>query len=120
MELARITDKNDQVKIPLFAYMCDTDIRGIEQNAEKLKECPVIIVECTYLYESHLILAKKNHHMHWNQLKLFILDNPKITFILIHFSLRYKDIQIMNFFKFHQITGNIILWLDSKIVNLSV
>jgi hypothetical protein len=36
-------------------------------------------------------IAINKQHIHWKQLKPYILNNPEITFMLFHFSLKYKD-----------------------------
>jgi len=84
---------------PLFVYIGDTDIDVFTQNPI-IFQYPNIIVECTFLYnEQEVILkAKKDGHIHWNDLKPIIISNPTNTFILIHFSLRYTEQEIIDFF----------------------
>lgn len=42
--------------------------------------------------------AKSKKHMHWNNLKPYIVAHPDITFVLGHFSTRYKPSEIRTFF----------------------
>jgi ribonuclease Z len=84
-----------------LAYICDTKIDILEIHPEIL-EFPVIIIECTFLYEEDIEIAKEKKHIHWNDLKPYILRNPERLFILIHFSQRYKDEEISKFFNEEQ------------------
>ncbi|KAH3756075.1 beta-lactamase superfamily domain [Pelomyxa schiedti] len=76
---------------------------------------PVIVVECSYFLKENSDSAESAKHIHWDALLPFVLANPEITFVLIHFSLRYSDTEIAEFFKAacaeHHIT-NIVVWLD--------
>lgn len=82
---------------PLFVFIGDT-YHDIFKNEEFLI-FPTIIVECTYLMEDEEILGKQNKHICWSQLKPVILKNLDTQFILIHFSLKYNDDFIKNFFE---------------------
>ena len=53
-----------------------------------------------------IIIECANSHIHYFELEPIILKNPQITFILIHFSMRYKEIEIKNK------PDNVILWLN--------
>ncbi len=81
---------------PLFVFIGDT-YHNIFTKDEFLT-FPTIIVECTYLLEDEEILSKQNKHICWSQLKPIILKNVHTQFILIHFSLKYTDDFIKNFF----------------------
>jgi hypothetical protein len=37
--------------------------------------------------------------VHWEELLPFVKANPSTLFVLIHFSLRYKDTEILEFFQ---------------------
>ena len=41
--------------------------------------------------------AINKSHIHWKQLKPYVLNNPDINFMLFHFSLKYKDEEIKEF-----------------------
>ena len=60
-------------------------------------------------------IASKKNHIYWTHLKPYVLQHPEITFILFHFSLKYKDEEIKehleNEFKIHHIK-NVELFLS--------
>jgi ribonuclease Z len=64
----------------------------------EILECPVVVVECTFLVPEHLSQAQQSHHTHWSQIEQLVKKHENVTFILIHFSLRYKDADIELFF----------------------
>jgi ribonuclease Z len=43
-----------------------------------------------------------------------IRDNPDVTFVLMHFSLRYKDDDIRDFFR-GKLPQNVVCWLDGMV-----
>jgi ribonuclease Z len=91
---------------PLFCYIGDTNITVF--NNKKIMKYPVIIIECTYLYEEHRELAYKNQHIYWGDLEKVIEHHKDSTFILYHFSQIYKPEEIRDFFDNNY--TNIILW----------
>jgi ribonuclease Z len=91
------TEVNVEVTEKKFCYVLDTSIKVFEQNPF-LFEYPVIITECTFLYEDEIEMANKKKHIHWNQLKPYVVQYPSVFFILVHFSQRYKDQEICTFF----------------------
>jgi ribonuclease Z len=94
--------KNDGIEITcpvfenIFLFLGDTDRRIIHN--EKIFEYPAIIMECTYIYDNEKSLAKKNKHIHWDDIKDIIQSKTSIQFILIHFSMKYSTIEIKEFF----------------------
>lgn len=92
---------NDKVEITfesfenIFLFLGDTNKQIIEN--EKIFEYPTIIMECTYFYDDEIELAKKNKHIHWNDIKTDIENKKQIQFILIHFSMKYSNKEIKDF-----------------------
>lgn len=128
-------DINIAIDIPIVAYICDTDIRAltIGPHANHILDCPVVIVECTYLEEEMKSEADRRGHITWSDLAQVIATSAAATtFILIHFSLRYSDTSIVEFFM--QRSGlplrrlnedeshipRVILWLDSGICKFTI
>lgn len=91
-----------------LAYVCDTSINVFKMNLNII-DYPVIFIECTFLYPDEIQLAKDKKHIHWDQLKPIVLSNSKTTFVLFHFSQRYKDLEIAEFFEKQNI-NNIYWW----------
>lgn len=105
------------LKYPILAYICDTNINGLNIIDTTLVDCSTIIVECTFLDDVHLEQANIRKHIHWKQLEPIIDKNKNKTFVLIHFSMRYKDQAIIDFFR-NQKYNNIVLWLDSGCISI--
>jgi len=105
-----------------FSYVLDTGIEIFEKNPFLL-EYPVAIVECTFLLDNNdeLEQAIKKKHIHWNQLKPYVVQNPNVLFILVHFSQRYSDSQIKTFFNkviAEDNISNIHPWLTDPVTNV--
>lgn len=82
----------------LFCFLGDTNIRVFDNK--DIFNYPVIIVECTFFENSEESIkeAKDRNHIHWNDLKPIVIDHPKVRFRLIHFSRRYSETEIKDFF----------------------
>jgi ribonuclease Z len=100
-----------------FCYVLDSSINVLEENSFLL-EYPTIIIECTFLFDDEVQHAIDRKHIHWLQLKPYVLKYSDKLFILTHFSLRYKDHEIKSFFdsvrEGEQIT-NIHPWLTDDV-----
>jgi ribonuclease Z len=79
---------------PKFAFVCDTNITVLEEHPEILKYRTVFI-ECTFIGSD----SNEKDHIHWDQLKPYVLRHPEVMFVLFHFSLKYKDHEIVDYFK---------------------
>lgn len=101
-------DITNTIEVPLYCFMGDTDHKVLENKI--LEKYPTIIIECTFIDDEHVREAKKTKHMHWNNLKPYILNHPSITFILTHFSARYDDDYVKTFFK-NEGVNNIFPWI---------
>jgi ribonuclease Z len=104
LEGIEITHK---VEYPQFCFVGDTNEK-IFSN-EIIFKFPIIIIECSFLYDDHLQFAKKDHHMHWKYISDYINKYDNIIFILIHFSARYTSEDITNFFS-DKLKNNLIVW----------
>ena len=81
---------------PIFLFLGDTNKQIISD--ETIFKYSTIIIECTYIYDDEISLAKKNHHIHWNEIKDIIKQKESTQFILIHFSMKYRKEEIKTFF----------------------
>ena len=92
-------DVTEQLCVPLFAFLGDTtpDVFASGSNSAQalLDKMPVIICECTFLEGEQ---SNEKGHTHWNGLKPIIEQNPHITFVLIHFSIKYRPEELKSFF----------------------
>jgi ribonuclease Z len=105
-EIIELRKKNisitDEYIEPILAYLTDTTPVVFERDPELLKY-PYIMVECTFLpidpvkSEKEIQLAIEAKHNHWSFIHPIIKNNPTVTFVLIHFSHRYTDEDLMKF-----------------------
>eukprot|EP01129_Flabellula_baltica_P004988 TRINITY_DN1778_c0_g1_i1.p1 TRINITY_DN1778_c0_g1~~TRINITY_DN1778_c0_g1_i1.p1 ORF type:complete len:222 (+),score=45.56 TRINITY_DN1778_c0_g1_i1:515-1180(+) len=103
-------DIQEDVKIPTFVFLGDTTIEVFNTSPEIL-QYPVIVTECTFIDDEHIDRAASSGHTHYVQLEPYILGHPDITFILIHFSLRYKNADLVDFFK--DKPSNVVPWITN-------
>jgi ribonuclease Z len=120
-ELGQLKKQGTQITVEQidkkFCYVLDTSIKIFETSAFLL-EYPVIIVECTFIYDDEIEHANEKKHIHWKQLLPYVETNKNSLFILTHFSLRYKDSEIKTFFDDVKQTlniQNIHPWLTDQI-----
>ncbi|KAK2070063.1 hypothetical protein P8C59_004596 [Phyllachora maydis] len=79
-------------RVPIFAFLGDTTAATLAAAPEWLVEgVAVVVTECSFLYEEHRRQAEKTKHTLWSDLEPVIRKWPKTTFVITHFSLRYKD-----------------------------
>jgi ribonuclease Z len=102
-EILNLVKNNINVKIQKISKMLlfcgDTNYIALENLDYSY---PYIIIECTFLYPEHFEESRKKYHLHFYDLKPYIEKYNNTTFILIHFSKRYKDEDIIEFFKLNQ------------------
>ena len=77
-----------------FAYVCDSTIKVLEDN-KNIFNYPIVIIECTFIVNDE---STSKDHIYWSELEPYVKKNPDILFVLIHFSRRYKDEEIKEFF----------------------
>jgi len=90
---------SEEIKTPIFCYVGDTSIKVFEKNP-KILQFPVVIVECTFLYDEKGIQERceRDGHIVWSQLEKIVVENKNVTFVLIHFSCRYTEDEVNKFF----------------------
>lgn len=89
-----------------FAFICDSSIQVLVNNPIILT-MPMIIIECTFLYPEEEENSIATKHIHWYHLKPYVIANPSTIFVLIHFSLRYKDQEIIEYFEKEKLDYNL-------------
>lgn len=107
---------------PMFVFMGDTTAQFYVDQAELEKEgkenvfrYPLIITECTFLGTDadDAERANKTKHTLWPELKPFIESHPNITFVLIHFSHRYSEKTIREFFAKEKL-ANVVAFVEGE------
>jgi ribonuclease Z len=116
---------------PKLAFVLDTTVEALmpekSPTASLILQCPVIMMECTYLEDAKEEEAKKRGHVWWGGLLPFVQAAGRgKTWALVHFSLRYSDGNILDFFedaeasRVRLVKGqdparppDLVLWLDS-------
>lgn len=101
---------------PVFAFLGDTTAATLAAAPRWLREgIPVVITECSFLWEEHRAQAVKTKHTIWADLEPVVRRWPKTTFVLTHFSLRYSDEAIRRFFaEMQNPPANIVVWVDGQ------
>ena len=94
---------------PLFAYLGDSHVRVFERNPW-LASYPVVITECTFLHDSEAARAEQVGHAVWSGLRPVVEAHPETLFVLTHFSLRYSDREVLDFFAREGCPENVLLW----------
>lgn len=106
-----------EVRRPLFAFLGDTTHHVFEETPSLL-DCPVVIVECSFIHAEHQDLAEKKKHAVWEGgLDSIVQEHPSTHFVLIHFSLRYSLAEIHAYFEKLNLP-NVTPWLsNSRVVD---
>ncbi len=109
----------EEIREPLFAYLGDTGIDVF--NNPRVFDFPVIVVECTFLYWDEMIedRCRRDGHICWKHLEPVVTSHPHRTFILIHFSCRYKEEEIYEFFESMTTRGENPLCLDNVVLHVN-
>lgn len=92
------TTVTHEVVAPAFAFICDTSIEVLV-NFPRILIFPIVFIECTFLYPEEFENARQTKHIHWDEIRPYVVANPNTIFVLIHFSLRYKEEEIIQFFR---------------------
>lgn len=93
-----------------IVFVWDTTIQILKNNP-RILEYTVIMIECTFIFDDDYEISLTKKHIHWKSLKPYVVNNPQITFVLMHFSLRYQESEIASFFKKEGL-GNVKPWLQ--------
>jgi ribonuclease Z len=107
-------DISIEVVEKLLCFICDTSIKVLEDNPFVFNYS-TIFIECTFLKDGEEDAATAKKHIHWNQLKQYVKQYPEITFVLFHFSLKYKDEEILELMEAEfekEGIENVYLWLS--------
>lgn len=91
-------DVTEIVDERLFVFCGDTT-PSIFSECPELLLYPVVVVECSFLYEKNRDKAMRSKHTLWSDLKPVVVAHPDVRFILIHFSMRYSKEELVEFFK---------------------
>ncbi len=98
---------------PQFCFLGDSTTKVFDRSPSVFNY-PVIICECTFLMPDDYDNAVRKKHTHWSDLKPIVMAHPGTTFILYHFSARYRTKEVWSFFekeKEENSIGNIVVWI---------
>lgn len=115
---------SEEVEVPLFIFLGDTTTAvydgSMTHNVAEYfrKGWKVIFAECSFIEDSEIENSARTGHTHWIYLKPIILSHPSVTFVLMHFSRRYKKAQIDEFFAAESIP-NIRLFIADDLGDLT-
>ena len=108
IELKKTTNITTNVSYPILLFISDTGKSVLTKLP--FNEYSLVIIECTFIDDDHYSEACKRKHLHWNDLEPLIKSNPQTTFILGHFSCRYKDDYLKKFSK-SVVYTNVKFWI---------
>lgn len=81
--------------VPILAFLCDCTSESANAAIERVcteDEHPsIIMVECTFIDDADAKEAVSRKHVLWSKIAPTLSKYPDVTFLLIHFSQRYKD-----------------------------
>lgn len=77
-----------EVQLPLMAYLGDTCRIPLDAHP-LLKQCNLLICECTFVTPEHQERAKRTMHLHLDMLPPLLAQFESEHIVLMHFSRRY-------------------------------
>lgn len=112
-EIGELRKKGENIyyeqQYPFLLFLGDTSNEILKD--ETIKKYKTIMIECTFIADDDLEQADKTFHLHWKHLENFIRENENITFVLYHFSQRYKKKELTDFFSKIDLK-NIVPWIN--------
>ena len=103
---------NVEVKVKFLCYLGDTSKEIFQgEQWERIVQYKNIIIECSFIRDSEIEQADKTFHIHWNHIEPIIDKYLNNTFMLIHFSQRYDNSELVEFFK-QKAKPNVIPWIN--------
>ena len=94
------TEEKRSGSAKFLCYLGDTSKEIFEgEQWEKITQYKNIMIECTFIKEEDLEQADKTFHIHWKDLEPIVDKYKENNFILIHFSQRYENSWLTEFFK---------------------
>lgn len=96
-------DVTCEYEYPHFCFLGDTDHRVLYESGggwnRHLEKYSTIIMECTFLEDADAKQAKDKKHALLSRILPFIRAHSNINFMLCHFSMKYKDAEVLDFFE---------------------
>ncbi len=103
---------NYEYQFKFLCYLGDTSKEVFNENEwEKIIQYKNIIIECTFVKDDDLEQADKTYHIHWKYIEPIVDKYKDNIFILIHFSQRYDNSELVEFFK-EKNRENVIPWIN--------
>lgn len=111
---------------------------AFQTQTELIFSCPTIVIECSFVgaggmsEEEAETEAKHRGHASWRELAPHVKAHPESVFVLVHFSKRYTDKELREYFECKlgfqapaaasasgddAVTRNVVLFLDSGVVD---
>ena len=110
-EISRLRKEGVDVTIscrePLILFLGDSTHKVFERYTNLLEEHKVVVVECSFTDDNDLERANTTKHMHWKALKPHVDSHPGVLFVLIHFTLKQKSLELRQFFLRNSLHRNV-------------
>ncbi len=113
-EIARLRKERDvteELEERLF-FFCGDTTPAVFAKSEWILSYPVVVTECSFLFEEDEDKAAQSKHTLWRDLRPVVLAHPATRFVLIHFSMRYDKPTIRAFFARDDMPANVELMLQ--------
>lgn len=94
-DIRKIYKITEEKEFPMFFFCGDTGHSIL--NSLPFDKFPLIIIESTFLFPEHLSEAREKKHLHITDLDPYFEKHNETTFVLIHFSSRYKIDEIKEY-----------------------
>ena len=102
-------DITEQKNYPILFFCGDMNFTSL--NILPFDNYPLFIIECTFLYDEHIIEARQKKHLHILDLIPFVISYTNTMFIFIHFSNRYHKNVIKDYQKKYETLKNLLFWI---------
>ena len=109
IELKKTNNITEEKIYPIIFFCGDTSKKSLEHLP--FDTYPVFIIESTFFNIDHINDADNKKHLHINYLIPYFEKYTEVTFILIHFSCKYKLEEIKNFQQQYKKYTNVIFWI---------
>jgi len=103
----------EEYEHPLFCYLGDSNewVFTNRETSELLKKYPVIMSECSFITADQVQQAKTKKHIYIENIDEIIKSMSEKIFILYHFSDRYEEQTIIDFF-INKKYKNVLPWIS--------
>lgn len=110
LELKKTYKLTEEKEFPLCLFCGDTGSSVLSKLP--FNKYPIVIIECTFLHDEHIVESIEKKHLHIINLITYFEKYKETKFVLIHFSCRYSIDEIKKYqIEFQQKYNNVIFFI---------